>query len=109
MAASKASAGSFEPYTPSSQRLAATPETKHFFTDKSAVVVLAALFVYHIDHTWPRQARFWLRRLGGKLGLRSDSDGPYVLLAGISAVFITIGTFTYARHHPFPRPNGTYG
>jgi len=36
--------------------------------------------------------------------LRSDSDGPYVLLAGISAVFITIATFTYARHHPFPDP-----
>jgi hypothetical protein len=73
------------------------------------LVLLAALFVYHIDHTWPRQAVFWLRRLGGKLGLITDADGPYILLAGISAVFVTIGTFSYARHHPFPRPNGTYG
>jgi hypothetical protein len=73
------------------------------------LVLLAALFVYHIDHTWPRQAVFWLRRLGGKLGLLTDADGPYILLAGISAVFVTIGTFSYARHHPFPRPKGTYG
>jgi hypothetical protein len=73
------------------------------------LVLLAALFVYHLDQTWPQQAIFWLRRLGGKLGLVTDADGPYVLLAGISAVFVTIGTFTYARHHPFPRPNGTYG
>lgn len=73
------------------------------------LVLLAALFVYHIDHSWPRQAVFWLRRLGGKLGLRSDSDGPYVLLAGISAVFVSAATFTYARLHPCPRPKGTYG
>lgn len=73
------------------------------------LVLLAALFVYHIEHTWPRQAVFWLRRLGGKLGRLNDADGPYILLAGISAVFLTIGTFSYARYHPFPRPNGTYG
>lgn len=73
------------------------------------LVLLSALFVYHIDHTWPRQAVFWLRRLGGKLGLLNDADGPYILLAGISAVFLTIGTFAYAKHHPFPRLNGTYG
>ena len=73
------------------------------------LVLLAALFVYHIAHTWPRQAFFWLRRLGGKLGLRSDSDGPYVLLAGITGVFVSAATFTYARLHPCPRPKGTYG
>ena len=53
------------------------------------LVLLAALFVYHIGHTWPQHTILWLRRLGGKLGLRSDLDGPYVLLAGISAVFAT--------------------
>jgi hypothetical protein len=73
------------------------------------LVLLATLFLYHINRTWPHQAIAWLRRLGGKLGLRSDSDGPYVLLAGIRAVFTTATTWAYARRHPFPRPNGTYG
>ena len=73
------------------------------------LVLLAALFVYHIDHTWPRQAVFWLRCLSGKLALITDADGPYILLAGISAVFVTAATVAYARHHPFPRPKDTYG
>ena len=40
------------------------------------LVLLAALFVYHIAETWPHQAVLWLRRLGGKLGLNTDADGP---------------------------------
>jgi hypothetical protein len=73
------------------------------------LVLLAALFVYHIAHTWPRPMVLWLRQLGGKLGLSSDLDGPYVLLAGISAVFLTASTLAYAAQHPFPRARGTYG
>ncbi|MGQ9491886.1 MAG: hypothetical protein ACUVS6_14575, partial [Anaerolineae bacterium] len=73
------------------------------------LVLLAALFVYYIDHTWPRQAVFWLRRLGGKLGLRTDADGPYILLAGISAVFVAVATIRDASYHPFPRSRETYG
>jgi hypothetical protein len=73
------------------------------------LVLLAALFVYHVDHTWPQHMLLWLRRLGGKLGLRSDLDGLYVLLAGISAVFVTASTLAYAAQHPFPRAGGTYG
>jgi hypothetical protein len=45
-----------------------------------ALVLHAALFVYHIDQTWPQQAVFWLRRLGGKLGLGADADNPCILL-----------------------------
>jgi len=26
----------------------------------------------------PRQAVFWLRKLGGKLGLKTDRNGPYI-------------------------------
>ena len=33
------------------------------------LVLLAALFTYHIAENWPRQAVLWLRHLGGKLGL----------------------------------------
>jgi hypothetical protein len=73
------------------------------------LVLVAALFVYHIAHVWPRPMILWLRQLGGKLGLSSDLDGPYVLLAGISAVFLTASTLAYATHHPFPRAAGTYG
>jgi len=73
------------------------------------LVLLAALFVYHIGHMWPYKAVLWLRRLGGKLGLPTDLDGPYVLLAGLSAVFITITTLSFATHHPFPDIGDTYG
>ena len=32
-----------------------------------------------------------------------DLDGPYVLLRGISAVWQTVATLTFAAQHPFPR------
>jgi hypothetical protein len=73
------------------------------------LVLLAALFVYHIARTCPHQAILWLRRLGGKLGLNTDAGGPYILLAGISAVLIAVATLGYAQHHTFLRPRETYG
>jgi len=73
------------------------------------MVLLAALFVYHIGHSWPQQTILWLRRLGGKLGLSSDLDGPYILLAGISAVFVAAATLAFAIQHPFPRAGETCG
>lgn len=71
-----------------------------------ALIVIAALFVYHIAHAWPQHMILWLRRLGGKLGRLSDRDGPYVLLAGIRAVLVTVATLTFAAQHPFPRSGG---
>jgi len=68
-----------------------------------ALVLLAALFVYHIADAWPERAVQWLRRLGGKLGLASDRDGYYVLLDGIRAVLVTISTLAFASEHAFPR------
>jgi len=73
------------------------------------LVLLAALFVYHIAHAWPRHMILWLRRLGGKLGLSSDRDGPYILLAGIRAVLVTVATLKFAAQHPFPRVGETCG
>ena len=73
------------------------------------MVLLAALFVYHIAHVWPQRMVLWLRHLGGKLGLSQDLDGPYVLLAGIGAVFLTASTLAFATLHPFPKAKGTYG
>jgi hypothetical protein len=66
------------------------------------LTLLAALFVYHIAHVWPRSAVLWLRYLGGKTGLSMDRDGPYVLLAGLSTVFVTLATLSFAAEHPFP-------
>lgn len=73
------------------------------------LVLLAALFVYHIGHTWPHKAVLWLRHLGGKLGFSTDLDGPYILLAGLSAVFVTLATLSFATKHPFPDIGHTYG
>jgi len=73
------------------------------------LVLMAALFVYHVAHAWSHHMVLWLRRLGGKLGLSSDLDGPYVLLAGISAVFIAAATLGFAAQHPFPRAGETCG
>lgn len=68
-----------------------------------ALVLMAALFVYHIADVWPQRMVLWLRRLGGKLGLDSDRDGVYVLLAGIRAIFVTAATLAFANEHAFPR------
>jgi hypothetical protein len=73
------------------------------------LTLLAALFVYHIGRVWPYRAVLWLRRLGGKLGRSTDLDGPYVLLAGLSAVFVTLATRSFAAQHPFPGIGDTYG
>jgi hypothetical protein len=36
----------------------------------------------------------WLRKLGGKMGIKSDRDGPYIVLRGISADLLTVATFS---------------
>ena len=67
-----------------------------------ALVLLAAQFVFHLNQHWPPQAVLWLRKLGGKLGLPTDHDGPYILLRGLSAVFQTAATLSWNAIHPFP-------
>jgi len=73
------------------------------------LTLLAALFVYHIAAIWPYRAVLWLRRLGGKLGFSADLDGPYLLLAGLSALLVTLATLSFAEHNPFPGRRRTYG
>ncbi len=67
-----------------------------------ALVLAATQLVFHILHHWPAQAVYWLRKLGGKLGLPSDRDGPYILLRGIAMVLLTNATLSFAAISPFP-------
>jgi hypothetical protein len=73
------------------------------------MTLVAAAFLYHLDHSWQPEALHWLRTLGGKLGTLFDLDGLYTLLAGIRAVLVTAATLTFARTYPFPRPEPTCG
>jgi hypothetical protein len=67
-----------------------------------ALVLVSTQFVFHLMHHWPPRAVTWLRKLGGKLGLKSDRDGPYWLLRGISAVLLCAATLSWAVIAPFP-------
>ena len=66
------------------------------------LVLTAAQFVFSLAHAWPPKAVYWLRQLGGKLGLSSDRDGLYLLLQGVSAVFQSAATLRFLANHPFP-------
>lgn len=73
------------------------------------LVLLAAQFVFFLMNTWPTTAVHWLHQLGGKLGLTTDRDGPYLLLRGLSAIYQTAVTLSHLAIHPFPRQSFTYG
>ncbi len=66
------------------------------------LVLLAMQFVWHVMQRWPPVAVRWLRRLGGKLGLQIDRDGPYLLLRGLHAVWQTVAALTHLAVCPFP-------
>jgi len=72
------------------------------------LVLLSAQFVFYLNDTWPAPAVTWFRSLGGKLHLKNDLDGPY-LLRGLSALFKTVVTLSHAVVYPFPFPLLTYG
>jgi hypothetical protein len=67
-----------------------------------ALVLVAAQFVFSLGKHWPPKAVLWLRKLGGKLGLKTDRDGPYILLRGLSAVWQTVATLSWTAIQPFP-------
>jgi len=66
------------------------------------LVLLAAQFVFYLIESWPPVAVQWLRRLGGKLGLGTDRDGPYIVLRGLSAVGQAVAALTWLLISPFP-------
>lgn len=67
------------------------------------LVLAAAQFVFYLIDTWPPQAIVWIRSLGGKLHLKNDLDGPYLVLRGISALLKTVATLTHNAVQPFPK------
>jgi hypothetical protein len=67
-----------------------------------ALVLAAAQFVYEIMAHWPPRALHWLRKLGGKLDMSFERDGPYVLLRGLRAVLQAAAALTHLALHPFP-------
>ena len=67
------------------------------------LVLVAAQFVFHVIDTWPTAAVQWLRKLGGKLEVAMDRDGPYLVLRGLVALWQTIATLTFLVVDPFPR------
>jgi len=73
------------------------------------LVFLAAQFVFYLMDDWPPRAVLWLRQLGGKLGLSSDRDGPYIVLRGLRAMIQTIATLTFLAIQPFPHEDFSYG
>lgn len=73
------------------------------------LVLAAAQFVFYLIDTWPAAAVQWIRRLGGKLELDNDLDGPYLVLRGLAAIFQTVATLTFASLSPFPHHLFTYG
>ena len=77
------------------------------------LLVLAAVqFVFFLIDTWPAPAVQWMRSLGGKLHLKNDLDGPYLVLRGLSSLLKTIATLSHVVRHPFPHhlfTHSTYG
>ena len=73
------------------------------------LVLAAAQFVFYVMDAWPATAILWLRQLGGKLGIVSDRDGPYLLLQGLSAVLQAVATLTLLAINPFPHKDFSYG
>ena len=67
------------------------------------LVLVAAHFVFHLIATWPPQAVQWLRKLGGKLEVAMDRDGPYLVLRGLAALWQTVATLTFLIVESFPR------
>jgi len=67
-----------------------------------ALVLVAAQFVLALSKRWPPMAVLWLRKLGGKFGLKTDRDGPYILLRGLSAVWQSVAALSWLAVQPFP-------
>ena len=53
--------------------------------------------------TWPPPAVQWRRKLGGKVEVAMDRNGPYRVLRGLAALWQTVATLTFLIVESFPR------
>lgn len=65
------------------------------------LVLLSAQLVFHLEVTWSPAAVTWLRRLGGRLDLGIDRNGPLILLAGLGAVGQAVTTLFLSCYRTF--------
>jgi hypothetical protein len=61
------------------------------------VVLLAALFLLNGKLFFPQEAHSFLLRLGGKLGLKTERDGPYLLLRGLRKLLTCLATLALLK------------
>jgi hypothetical protein len=72
------------------------------FLSQEEFFLVASQFVFFLMKRWPPKAVFRLRKLGGKLGQKTDRDGTYILLRGLSAVWQTVASLSLTAIQPFP-------
>jgi hypothetical protein len=61
------------------------------------VVLLAALFLLNGKLLFPQEAHSFLLRLGGKLGLKTERDSPYLLLRGLRNLLTCFATLALLK------------
>ena len=61
------------------------------------IALLAALLILNGQLFFPNRAWRILLRLGGKMGLKSEKDGPYLLLRGLGKLFACLAVLTLLK------------
>ncbi|MGB5925582.1 MAG: transposase [Dehalococcoidia bacterium] len=63
------------------------------------LVLIAALFILNTKHYLDEPSVQFLLNLGGKLGLKSERDGPYLLLRGMQKFLICLNVLAVLKCH----------
>lgn len=63
------------------------------------LVLIAALFLLNVKYLLDESSLQLLLTLGGKLGLKSERDGPYLLLRGFQKLLICINTLAVLKRY----------
>jgi len=63
------------------------------------LVLIAAFFLLNIKHALDETSLQLLLTLGGKLGLKSERDGPYLLLRGFQKLPACVNTLAVFKRY----------
>lgn len=63
------------------------------------LVLIAALFLLNIKYVLDETSLQLLLTLGGKLGLKSERDGPYLLLRGFQKLLVCVNTLAVFKRY----------